>query len=38
VAYELATPRHRNAPPLVGFVCLTEFLQSSDVVTPIGLA
>ena len=24
---ELATSRHRNAPPLIGFVCLSEFYQ-----------
>lgn len=27
MVHELATFRHRNAPPLVGFVCLSEFCQ-----------
>jgi hypothetical protein len=35
---ELATPRHRNAPPLMRLVCLPRFLPSDDVFTPIGLA
>jgi len=35
---ELATPRHRNAPPLLRLVCLPRFLPSDDAFTPIGLA
>jgi len=35
---ELATLRHRNAPPLLRLVCLPRFLSSDGACTPIGLA
>jgi hypothetical protein len=38
VLHQLASPRRRNAPPLVGLTGLSEFLANDGVLAPIGLA